>query len=247
MELENKVALITGASSGIGAAIAERFATEGAHVCISYRKNKKGAESLKEIIEGHGGQALLVEAELTRDADAELLVAACVKEYGRIDIVVNNVGGYISGDEWDGDVHAWEVTMQQNLLSALSVSKYATQHFQEQKNGIFVNIASRCAMEARPYEIAYAAAKAGVVSMTQAYAKLLAPHGRANCISPGMVRAGYWLTAPEAEAKESLAEVPLGKLVEVTDIAEAALFLASDRARFITGHNLPVEGGYLMK
>lgn len=112
---------------------------------------------------------------------------------------------------------------------------------------MIVNVASRFSFSGQFDALAYSAAKAGVVNITQSYAKLLAPFGRANAVSPGAVNTGYWLTAPKNELKETLSSIPLKKLLETEDVAKAILFLASDDARMITGHNLVVDGGYNLK
>jgi NAD(P)-dependent dehydrogenase (short-subunit alcohol dehydrogenase family) len=236
MDLKDKVVLITGASSGIGKATALLFAKEGAKVAISYKENKKGAE-----------QVLLLQAELTKEEDAKKLVEATLEKFGKLDILVNNAGRYISGDEWNGNADVWEESLKQNFISTLSVSKYAVEAMQKQKSGVIVNISSRYSVSGQFDAPAYAAAKAGIANLTQGYAKLMAPWGRANAVSPGAVRAGYWLRASEEELKENLSVTPLQKLVEPEDIAEAVVFLASDKAKMITGQNLLVDGGYTLK
>lgn len=120
----------------------------------------------------------------------------------------------------------------------MSISKYVIEIFQKQKSGVIVNVASRYSADGQYDALAYAAAKAGVVNVTQAYAKLLEPFGRANAVSPGAANTGYWLTAPREELERNLANIPSGKLVEPIDIAEKILFLASEEAVDITGQNI---------
>ena len=244
MILKGKIALITGGSSGIGAATATLFAQEGAKIAMSYRENKTGANAVASKI---NSDFLIVQADLTQGEDVTNLVEKVIDHFGRIDVLINNAGRYISGDEWNGDTDIWEKSLQQNLISVMNVSKQVIKIMQKQKSGIIINVASRHSVSGQSDALSYAAAKAGVVSITQAYAKLLAPFGRANAVSPGTVRAGYWLTASKKELDDNLATTPLGKLIEPEDIAETILFLASDKARMITGQNIIVDGGYTLK
>lgn len=246
-DFQDKVALITGGSSGIGAAVALCFAQEGASVAISYRENRSGGDKVTEEIAKFGGNILTHRADLSIESEAKKLVEAAQKRFGKIDILINNAGGYIDGDEWNGSGATWQKTLGQNLLSAMNVAKYVVPIFQEQRSGVMVNIASRHGLSGQIDALAYAAAKAGVINITQAYAKLLAPYGRANSISPGTVETGYWLTAPQDELQRSLDETPLKQMAQTSDIAEAALYLAGERSRMITGQNLLIDGGYLLK
>lgn len=247
MILKDKIAVITGASSGIGAATALLFAKEGANLVISYKENKSGADEIVSKINELSSQAFAFKADLTKDVEAKKLIEFALEKFGQIDIVVNNAGRYIEGDEWNGDSDVWEESIKQNLVSVMSVSKYAIEVMQKQKSGLIVNIASRHSVSGQYDALSYAASKAGVVNITQAFAKLLAPWGRANAISPGAVKAGYWLTAPKDELENNIAGVLMQKLIEPEDIAEAALFLASDRSQMITGQNILVDGGFTLK
>jgi len=129
----------------------------------------------------------------------------------------------------------------------MSVSKYVIPFFQKQRSGVLLNIASRHGMMGDYEALSYAAAKAGVINITEAYAKLLAPHARANTISPGAVNTGYWRTAPEDELQEAIATNPMGRLVETSEVAAMALHLASDNAAVINGQNIVVDGGCLLR
>ena len=244
---KDKVAIITGSSSGIGAETALAFAKEGANVVVTYKENKVGADEVARKIKEIGGEVLVVQADLINESDAKNVVEKTMQELGKIDVLVNNAGRYIDGDEWDGGAEIWTKSLQQNLVSVMNMSKYAIEIFQKQNSGVIVNIASRYAAQGQYDAISYAAAKAGVVNITQAYAKLLAPFGRANAVSPGAVSTGYWLSAPKEELNATIAQVPLGKLVEPKDVAETVLLLASDKASYITGQNMFVDGGYNLK
>lgn len=247
MELKNKAALVTGGSSGIGRATAILLSKNKVKVAISYKENEKGAKEVVSQIKKLGGEAMAFKANLTRDTEAKELVASVIAHFGRLDILVNNAGRYIDGDEWNGAVEIWEQSLRQNLLSTLSVSKYAIMEMEKKQSGVIVNIASRHALSGQHDAVSYAAAKAGIVNITQAQAKLMAPWGRSNAVSPGTVRAGYWLTASEKELNENISKTPLGQMIEPEDITEAVVFLASERARMITGQNLVVDGGYVLK
>jgi 3-oxoacyl-[acyl-carrier protein] reductase len=230
--LKNKVVLITGGSSGIGAETARLFAENGADVVITYKSNKKGADEVVKSLKNHEVNALAIKADLTKDNNAKMVVKEVIKRFGHIDILVNNAGRYINGDEWNGSAKIWLKSLEQNLISAMSMSKYVTEHFLKQKSGIIINISSRYCADGQFESISYAAAKAGIVNITQAYAKLLAPiGGRVNSVSPNATRAGYWLTAPKEEVEAQ------GKLVEPIEVAKKVIYLASDEAKNITGQN----------
>jgi 3-oxoacyl-[acyl-carrier protein] reductase len=229
-----KTILVTGGSSGIGATTAVMFAKNGANVAITYKENKEGAENVIAEIEKLGQKALSIQADLINETEAKNAVDETVKMFGRIDVLVNNAGRYIDGDEWNGTSDIWVKSLQQNLVSVMNVSKYVIEVFQRQKNGVIVNLSSRYSTDGQFESLSYAAAKAGVVNITQAYAKLLAPFGRANAISPGAVRAGYWLRASKEETEAQ------GRLIEPEQVAEKILFLASDNAKDINGQNIQI-------
>jgi len=239
---KDKVIIVTGASSGIGAEIALVFAGEGANLIITYKDNKSGAEEIASKIIEVGGRSLIIRADLTNELDAENIIKEAKLKYGKIDVLVNNAGRYIDGDEWNGNSEIWTKSLLQNLVSVMNVSKYAIEIFQQQKSGVIVNISSRYSTDGQYDALAYAAAKAGVANITQAYAKLLAPYGRVNAVSPGAVNTGYWLRAPKEELEKNLANIPSGRLVEPREVAEKVLFLASDESLHINGQNIFVDG-----
>jgi 3-oxoacyl-[acyl-carrier protein] reductase len=244
---KDKVAIVTGSSSGIGAETALAFAKEGAQVVVTYKENKAGADEVAGKIKELGGKTLVVQADLIDESEAKNVVKKTMQEFGQIDVLVNNAGRYIDGDEWNGNAEIWTRSLEQNLVSVMSMSKYVIEIFQKQRSGVIVNISSRYSAQGQFDAISYAAAKAGVANITQAYAKMLAPFGRANAVSPSAVNTGYWLSAPKEELNATIAQVPLGKLVEPKDIAEMVLFLASDKASNVTGQNIFVDGGYGLK
>ncbi len=243
MEFTDKVVLVTGSSSGIGAATATMFAKAGAKVVINYKSNESGAQNVYQKIATAGGDSVIIHADVSKEAEAQKLISATIDKYGKLDILVNNAGSYFNEDEWNGSSLAWQETISANLYSTLNCSKYACEHFINKQTGIIINIASRYAFSSQYDAIAYSAAKAGIVNITQAYAKLLAPFGRANSVSPGLTKAGYWMTAPTEELMENIKQIRLKTAAEADDISESVIFLASDRARMITGQNITVDGG----
>jgi NAD(P)-dependent dehydrogenase (short-subunit alcohol dehydrogenase family) len=238
---KSKTILITGGSSGIGEATALMFAQNGANIAITYKSNKSGAEKVIEKAQKLGVKAIAVQADLIDEKEVKNAVERVVKELGKIDVLVNNAGRYVEGDEWNGTSDIWMKSLQQNLVSMMNISKYVVEHFQKQKSGVMINIASVHGLDGQPDAISYAAAKAGVINITQSYAKLLTPFGRANSICPGATNAGYWLTAPKEELEEKLAKRPSHKLVPPENIAKKAIFLVSNEAKDINGKNFVVN------
>jgi 3-oxoacyl-[acyl-carrier protein] reductase len=238
---QNKVVLITGSSKGIGKATAILFAKEGAKVIINYSKSEKEAnETLLQVKKLT--DAIVVKCDVSDEKQVEKMIKTIVQKFGRIDILVNNAGYYFDGDEWNGTSDIWEKTLKTNLISVMNVSKYVAQIFQKQKSGIIVNVSSSYSIRGHYESLTYAASKAGVVNVTQAYARLLSPYGRANAVSPRAVRAGYWLRAPKEELKETIAISPAKRLIEPEEVAEVILTLASDKSSKITGQNVVVDG-----
>lgn len=238
---KDKIILITGGSSGIGRATALLFAEKGAIVALTFKENKKGANDVVEEIINKGGKAIAIKADLNNEFEAKLVVEKIIKDYGKIDVLVNNAGRYVEGDEWDGTSDVWMKSLQQNLVSMMSMSKYVIPIFQKQKSGVIVNVASRHGVSGHSDALGYSAAKAGVINITQSYAELLEPFGRANAVSPSATNAGYWLTAPKDELAQTLENRPNHKLVEPEAVAEKIVYLASDEASGITGQNIQVK------
>lgn len=240
--LKNKVALITGGSSGIGMFTAILFAKNGANVIITYKNNKKGAQDVINKINKLGVKALAIKADLAKENSTKQVIDKVLKEFKNIDILVNNAGGYIDGDEWNGKYSVWLESLKQNLISVMNMSKYAANIFQKQNRGIIINVSSKHGIAGHADSISYGAAKAGIINITQSYAKLLSEfNGRANVISPSAVNTGYWLTAPKEELEERLSRTKNNKLLDPEVVAEKILFLASDEAIDINGQNIIIE------
>ncbi len=238
--MTKKVIFITGASSGIGACAAKLFAEQGANIAFTYKNNLSGAEETKRELESLGAHVLMFKVDICQEAEIKDAIEQTIKHFGRIDVLVNNAGRYIDGDEWDGDGNIWKESLTQNLVSVMTFSKFVIPLFQKQQAGVMINIASRHGLHGRYDALSYGASKAGIINITEAYADLLSPFGRANVISPSATLAGYWLSAPKEELEETLASKPHHQLVDPMTVAKKIVYLASDEAKEINGQNFPI-------
>ncbi len=250
MILKGQVALITGASSGIGRATAELFAREGAKVGVNYLKNQKGAEEAVEAIRKAGGEAIAVRADVSRSAEVQSLVAAVHKAWGQIDILINNAGDLIARRTLkDMTEEYWDQIMDLNLKSVFLCTQAVWQEMAARKSGYIVNVSSIAGRNGGGVgAAAYAAAKGGLLTYTKGLAKELAPHGiRVNGIAPGVIATPYHerYSPPEVMAK-FIANIPMGRAGTAEDIADVILFLVSPTARYMLGETVEVNGGLLM-
>jgi len=252
MRLKDKVALITGAGQGIGRGCAEAFAREGARVVVADRSAEQGEATARQIITA-GGEAIFVAADVAEPAQVEALVARAVAHFGRLDVLVSNagIGGRSLGD---GPLHqctidGWDAIMAVNLRGAFLACKFALPELLK-TGGNIVTMASVLGLVGSQglYDThAYMTSKAGVIGLTRTIAAYYAKDGlRANCLAPGLID-----TRMAARTKADaalLAQIgfwqPLGPIGQVRDVADAAIFLASDEAKFITGIVLPIDGGW---
>ena len=250
MLLKGQVALITGASSGIGRATAEAMAREGARVGVNYCKNLAGAEQTAETIRQAGGEALVVRADVTRAAEVLAMVDAVRKDWGRIDILVNNAGDLIARRSLtDMTEEYWDQIMALNLKSAFLCVRAVWQEMAARKSGCIINVSSIAGRNGGgPGAAAYAAAKGGLLTYTKGLAKELAPHGiRVNGIAPGVIATPYHERYSPGEVfQRFMASIPLGRAGTSEEVADVIVFLASPAARYITGETLEVNGGMLM-
>jgi len=250
MGIENKVALITGGASGFGEATSILFAREKAKVVIVDIDGVKG-EAVAKRIKADGGDCISVEGDVSKTGDVRKIIDAAVERYQRLDILFNNAGIPMNSAEVEFlEESVWDEVFNVNLKSIFLFSKYAVPLMKKQGSGVILNTASVSGIRPRPGQVPYAVSKGAVIVLTKALALELAPyHIRVNSISPvaadtPMLRK---LTAhiPDLEeAKKGLiASIPLGRLADAKDVANAALFLASDESSMITGINLQVDGG----
>ncbi|HWQ14127.1 MAG TPA: glucose 1-dehydrogenase [Roseiflexaceae bacterium] len=253
MELQGKVAVVTGAARGIGAAVARVFAREGAAVVI-VDLDGAAARAVADEIGGAGGRALAVQADVSRAADAQRIAMETVAAFGGIDVLVNNAGIQTYGTVETMPEEEWDRTLNVNLKSVFLVSKYAVPEIRRRGGGAIVNIASVQALATQPAVSAYAASKGGIVSMTRSMAlDFAADNIRVNCVCPGSVDtpmlrwAADLFGGGDAEgAVRAWGKLhALGRVARAEEIAEVVLFLASPRSSFCTGAAYLADGGML--
>jgi 3-oxoacyl-[acyl-carrier protein] reductase len=244
-KLEGNVAIVTGASKGIGASIAKQLAESGAAVVVNYASSKEGADRLVADIEASGGRAVAVQADVAKAADVERLFSEAKTTFGRLDIVVNSAGIYeFSPIEQVTEAH-FHRQFDLNVLGLILVAKQAVKHFGAE-GGSIVNISSIASTAAPPNASVYSATKAAVDAVTHSLAKELGPRKiRVNAINPGMVETeGLQASGLESEFRDQVeAQTPLGRIGRPEDIAPAAVFLASSDSAWITGETLHITGG----
>lgn len=247
--LSSKVALITGGGTGIGRACAGLFAREGASVAIAGRRKEPLEAAVREI-EIAGGKALAVQCDVTDRASVEAALGAVVKRFGRLNVVVNNAGAVVVATAEATSDEDWNRLIATNLTGTFLVSRAALVHLRAAGGGAIVNIGSILGIVARKDRAAYCAAKAGVTGLTKAMALDHAHENiRVNCVCPSLIETELGLLSirqapdPEAERQKRTAGIPLGRLGQPEDVAQMALYLASDESAWVTGAALPLDGG----
>ncbi|MCI0640786.1 MAG: glucose 1-dehydrogenase [Gemmataceae bacterium] len=244
--MTGRVAIVTGASKGIGAAIALHFAAEGAAVAVNYASSKDGADRVVGEIVGKGGKAIAIGANLAKPADIERLFSQTKDAFGKLDILVNNAGIYEFAPLENVTVEHFRKQFDLNVLGLILASQQAAKHFGP-SGGAIINISSVAATAGLPNASVYGASKAAVDAVTKSLAKELGPRNiRINSINPGMVETEGVRAAGIAESdfrKQVEAQTPLGRIGQPRDIAPAAVFLASADASWITGETLYISGG----
>jgi 3-oxoacyl-[acyl-carrier protein] reductase len=242
--LKGKVALITGGTAGIGKAIALLFAANGADVIILGTNQERAEQTVQEM--GNGKHAYFL-ADVSKTGEIEAVVEKILKDWGKVDILVNNAGITKDNLLMKMSEADWDAVMAVNLKSVYNTCKALTRAMMKNRSGVILNITSVIGLTGNAGQANYAASKAGMVGFTKSIAKELASRGiRANCIAPGYIKTSM-TEVLKPEVKEAIiGEVPLGRIGEPNDIAQAALFLASDQACYITGQVLTVDGGMVI-
>lgn len=245
---KHKVVLITGASRGIGEAIAHQFAEKGAQVIVSSR-SQEGIDVVANAIIEKGGKAAAITCHNGDKASRENLIKQTIDQFGQLDVMINNAAANpYFGNVLDMGYEAMTKTIEVNIEGYFHMSQLAGQQMRKQGAGVIINTSSVNGRTSGFNQSLYSASKAAIISMTESFAKECAPFGiRVNAVLPGLTDTKFAsaLTQNEAMLKMILPQIPLGRVAQPEEIAPAYLFLASDEAKYITGVSLPVDGGYL--
>ena len=241
------IALVTGASRGIGRATALTFGHEGIAVAVNYFRCEEAALEVVRNIEKVGGRAIAVKGDVSQVDDVRRMIETTVKQLGAIDILVNNAGALPRPADWRNITEqAWQESFDVNLRSAFNCIRNIAPIMLENKRGRIVNVSSTYGIFGSAAVVAYVAAKAGVISLTKGFAKELAPHITVNAVAPGHIKTD--LTPKREGFVETIsAATPLRRLGEAQEVADVIVFLASDRAAFITGEIVAIDGGHMLK
>ena len=246
MQLQDKVAIVTGASRGIGAAIAQKFCEEGANVMLCSRSEASVAVVAEPLAE-KGFNAKFVQADVSQKSDVEALVNLTLNEFSRIDILVNNAGitrdtllMRMKDEDWDAVLHS-------NLTGTMYCARAVLRTMMRQKSGRIINVSSVIGLMGNAGQANYAASKAGIIGLTKSLAKEIGSRGiTVNAIAPGFITTDMTADFSEADLERIRAMIPLAAFGTPEDVAELSLFLASDASRYITGQAIQVDGGMVM-
>ncbi|HEY2332287.1 MAG TPA: SDR family NAD(P)-dependent oxidoreductase [Acidimicrobiales bacterium] len=245
MQLSGKVAIVTGAGSGIGRASANLFASEGAAVVVADVRGKRANGTTEEIIAA-GGRAVASETDISDPAQVEAMVETAIREFGQLDVLFNNAGVSVPGTALDLPTDGWDLMWRTNVSSLFHGAKYAVPHMAERGGGVIVATASISGLAADAGQVGYSCTKAAVIGLVRALAVDHARQGiRVNCVCPGMTATPPMLYAlpdgPLADAAKD--SPPVGRLAQPEEIAGVALFLAGDQASYVTGQAIVADGG----
>ncbi|HZZ48672.1 MAG TPA: 3-oxoacyl-ACP reductase FabG [Pseudonocardia sp.] len=241
--LDGKVAVVTGAAQGIGFEIARRFSSEGASVVLG-DINSEAAEKAAAELSAGGGRTLGLRCDVTSEDEVDALVNRAIEEFGQLDVMVNNAGITRDATMRKMALADFQAVLDVHLVGAWLGTKAAAAIMREQKSGAIINMSSMSGKHGNPGQTNYSAAKAGLVGLTKAAAKELAYLGvRVNAIQPGLIRTAMTEAMPQKAWDSKMAEIPMGRAGEPSEVAKVALFLASDLSSYMTGGVLEVAGG----
>jgi NAD(P)-dependent dehydrogenase (short-subunit alcohol dehydrogenase family) len=247
MRLKDKVAIVTGAASGNGQAIALQFAKEGANIVVADVNETSGRETAA-MIQEQGGEAIVTATEVTSATDIEDMVQAACRQFGRLDILVNNAGISPAGRVTDISEAEWDLCLNVDLKSVFLGCKYAIPVMIEAGGGSIINIAGTLGLMAMPQKAAYCAAKAGVINLTRQMAiDYGADNIRLNCVCPGFVDTPLNAGVPPEARQRIFSRLPIPRAAQANEIAQAALYLAGDESLYVTGSCLLVDGGQMAR
>ena len=245
MKLKNKIAIITGASKGIGKSTALLFAKEGAKIIVNYSSSEKEASFVVDEIKKIGSEAIAIKCDVASENEVKKMIQQTIDKFGKIDILVNNAGIVFDVPFFERTVEQWKKTMDVNLLGTFLCSKYASKEMLKNDNGKIINISSTNGIDSfSPEAMDYDASKAGIIILTRDLAKELAPKIQVNSIAPGWVDTEMNKDLPKDFVKEEIEKIYLKRFAKPEEIAKSILFLVSDDASYITGSILKVDGGH---
>ncbi len=246
--LENKIAIVTGSSRGIGKAIAECFLKNGATAVLNGRNPENLARTEKYFSELAIGRFISVQADVSKPEEAQKLFAQAMDAFGRVDILVNNAGVFKNSLLVRMEEQEWDWVLENNLKSAYLCSKLASKIMMKQRSGKIINMSSVVALGGNPFQANYAASKAGMDGLTMVTAKELAPYGiTVNSVAPGYIKTDMTKDFSEQAVAEILKYIPLNRAGTVEEVANVVRFLASDEADYITGQVIQVDGGRVIR
>ncbi|WP_244833065.1 3-oxoacyl-[acyl-carrier-protein] reductase [Clostridium sp. BJN0001] len=245
--LEGKCAIVTGASRGIGKAIAIKLASLGASIVINYRSSESEAENVAKEVKKFGVEAMLVKADISNIEEAEKLVKEAKEKFGKIDIMVNNAGITKDGLIMRMKEEDFDNVIRVNLKGVFNCLKSITPVMMRQKHGKIINLSSVVGISGNAGQVNYAASKAGVIGMTKSLAKEIGSRGiNVNAVAPGFIETDMTDKLGEKLKQEAVNNIPLKRLGKPEDVAEVVSFLASDEASYVTGQVIHVDGGMVM-